>query len=578
MRGADLLVRTLAARGAKHLFTLSGNQIMSVLDAAIDSPLQVIHVRHEAAAVHMADAWGRLTGKPGVALVAAGPGFANCLSALYVARMAESPLILLSGHSPSHLRGHGAFQEMSQSEMAHFVCKASWTIRGGGLLAYDVTRAFAIATSGRPGPVHLSLPVNMLEANARAVTFRAPKMDQFVKELSRDWVNLDDFQATGEQILNTLAEAKRPLVLAGPAMTRGPARKILEAMTDVTRVPHVAMASPRGVNDPSLGAFAEVVRQADLVLLIDKKLDYTLHLDGELSFNSDCRFIQFDPDMEVLETTSRVLGPRRKQLLPLRLHLEPKDPTKKGTSRQTKLALFDPLPTVAWLTSLARQRMWPDRAWLAEVKDAIQYRPPAWSSMKSDANDRLHPVEVCRAVAVFLQPGVSVLVSDGGEFGQWAQACITSTHRVINGQSGAIGGAIPFALAARLAFPQARIAAISGDGAFGFHALEFDTAVRYKLPFVAVVGNDAMWNAEHQIQLKQFGAERAVGCDLLPTRYDQLVRSLGGHGEHVSQRNRLAKAIDRAHASSLPACVNVATQAAAAPIVRRNQETGEDVS
>src|SRR3954469_18260673 len=132
MRGADLLARTLAAAGARHVFALSGNHVMSIFDAALEAKLSLIHVRHEAATVHMADAWGRLTGMPGVALVTGGPGHANAVAALYTALAAESPLVLISGHAPLNELGKGAFQEMRQSEMAAPLCKASWTAQSAG--------------------------------------------------------------------------------------------------------------------------------------------------------------------------------------------------------------------------------------------------------------------------------------------------------------------------------------------------------------------------------------------------------------------------------------------------------------
>src|SRR5262245_33391533 len=163
LRGADLLARSLAAAGTRHLFALSGNHVMPVFDAALDAGLQLIHVRHEAAAVHMADAWGRLTGDPGVALVTGGPGHANAVGALYTALAAESPLVLLSGHAPLSELGRGAFQEMAQADLATPVTKASWTARDPALLAADVGRALAVARSDRPGPVHISLPFDVLE-------------------------------------------------------------------------------------------------------------------------------------------------------------------------------------------------------------------------------------------------------------------------------------------------------------------------------------------------------------------------------------------------------------------------------
>jgi acetolactate synthase-1/2/3 large subunit len=162
-----------------------------------------------------------------------------------------------------------------------------------------------------------------------------------------------------------------------------------------------------------------------------------------------------------------------------------------------------------------------------------------------------------------------VLVSDGGEIGQWAQACLAAPHRVINGVAGSIGAALPFALAARLAQPIAPVIAVMGDGTFGFHAAEIDTAVRYRLPFVAVVGNDARWNAEYQIQLREYGPERLVGCELLPTRYDQVAAAFGGFGERVTEAQQVLPAAHRAIDSRLPACLNVMIEGLAAPDIRR---------
>jgi acetolactate synthase-1/2/3 large subunit len=162
-----------------------------------------------------------------------------------------------------------------------------------------------------------------------------------------------------------------------------------------------------------------------------------------------------------------------------------------------------------------------------------------------------------------------VFVCDGGEIGQWAQACLTAPNRVINGVAGSIGAALPFALAARLAKPDAPVIAFMGDGTFGFHPAEIDTAVRYRLPFVGIVGNDARWNAEYQIQLREYGRERAIGCELLPTRYDQVAVAFGGHGELVTAAADVLPAALRAQASRLPACVNIMIEGLPAPIVKR---------
>src|SRR5947199_6289386 len=164
LRGADFGARSLARLGCKRVFKLSGNHIMSIFDAAIEAKLDLVHVRHEAAAVHMADAWGRLTGKAGIAMVTGGPGHANAVGALYTALGAESPMVLLSGHAATWELGRGGFQELAQADMARPVTKASWTAGATQTLGRDVADAIRIATSGRPGPVHLSLPSDLLDA------------------------------------------------------------------------------------------------------------------------------------------------------------------------------------------------------------------------------------------------------------------------------------------------------------------------------------------------------------------------------------------------------------------------------
>jgi acetolactate synthase-1/2/3 large subunit len=488
MRGANILASALAAAGTRHLFTLSGNHVMPVFDAALDAKLSLIHVRHEAAAVHMADAWGRLTGQPGIALVTGGPGHANAVSALYTALAAESPLILVSGHAPLDELGKGAFQEMRQADVAAPLAKSSWTAQSAPGLAADVARAWREAVSGRPGPVHLSVPNDVLDA-----VVDAPALEFKVEEESG---------GHSPEILHALRSAKRPLIIAGPARMRSGARALEEA----TGIPVIGMESPRGVNDPSLGRLAQVLQQADVVLLLGKRADFTLKF-GKI-FAEGCRVL----------SAERFSAAER-------LHAG---------------------------------------SWRDDVRTALHYRPPAWQQI----NSTNHPVAVCREVQRLLDRPDSVLVCDGGEFGQWAQACLVAPRRVINGPAGSIGAALPFAAAAQLANPQARVVAMLGDGTFGFHMSEIDTAVRYRLPYLAVVGNDATWNAEYQIQLRAYGAARAHGCELLPTRYGAVAAAMGAHGEDVATFDELENALARAAAAfagGKPACVNVMIDRVAAP-------------
>jgi acetolactate synthase-1/2/3 large subunit len=536
MRGADILAQTLARAGVKHVFSLSGNHVMSVYDAALDAGLDILHVRHEAAAVHMADAWGRLTGEPGVALVTGGPGHANAVSALYTALASESPMLLLSGHAPLGELGKGSFQEMRQADMAAPVAKAAFTARSAESLGDEVARAWRHAKFGRPGPVHLSLPSDVLES--KTDKRNVPAAEAFsVRPIPLG-------EAAAQAVAAELARAERPLILAGPALATERTRDARRGLEQACGLPLVCMESPRGVNDPALGAFPKVLARADLVLLLGKRLDFTLRFGQPPALAQGCRFVILDPDPEALRAAGYALD-------------EP--------ARIALAALADPFDAAVQLARVARAVR---AEWADEVRAALAHRPAGWGSLTSAREGALHPAEVGRAVQGQIDRArEAVLVADGGEFGQWAQACVSAPTRLINGPGGSIGSALPFAIAAKLARPQATVVAMLGDGTFGFHMAEYDTAVRARLPFVAVVGNDQCWNAEHQIQLRAYGAARARGCELLPTRYDWVAAALGGHGEQVASRAELEPALERAAASGQPACVNVMIERQAAPAV-----------
>jgi acetolactate synthase I/II/III large subunit len=205
------------------------------------------------------------------------------------------------------------------------------------------------------------------------------------------------------------------------------------------------------------------------------------------------------------------------------------------------------------------------------VRGAIAYRPAAWDAARSEIAGRLHPVQMLRPLQALLDSHPeAVLVCDGGEIGQWAMACLAAPHRVNNGVAGSIGSGLPYALAARCAVPaEAPVVAIMGDGTVGFHIAEYDTAVRCGLGFVSVIGNDARWNAEHQIQLRDYGADRLLGCELRPTRYDAVAQAFGAHGELVTEPHTMFAAARRAHGSGLPACINVMIEGVPAPLIKR---------
>lgn len=549
--GAHLVVEALLGAGVRHVFSLSGNQILSIYDATIGRGPTIIHTRHEAAAVHMADAWGRLTGTPGVALVTAAPGHCNAVSALYGALMAESPVVLLSGHSPLAQSGRGAFQELDQAAVVAPVTKAAWVARSAASLGDDMARALALAQAGRPGPVHVSLPGDLLESHVEAARVvpamatpaaaAAPLPRTAASVGAPIPAGIPDGVADGavRMILDALAEAVRPLVLVGPAMARGDRWAAVRRLTEATGVPALPVESPRGPNDPWLHMAATLLPEADLVLLLGKRLDFAVRFGETPPFGKECRFIQVDVEAAALQEGGRVT---------LALHAEPE-------------------AVASRLADAAAGRAWPHHVWGRQVAEARRAEPPGWEALRAASRSPLHPLRVCAAVQPYLDRG-GILVADGGEFGQWAQAGLEAETRLINGLSGSIGSALPMAIAARLACPDRTVFALLGDGTFGFHAFELDTAARAALPVVAVVGNDARWNAEHQLQIQHYGAARAFACELAPSRYELMAAALGGHGERVERAEDLEPALARAVASGRPACVNVLIEGAAAPTYR----------
>lgn len=540
LRGADIVARTLDRAGMHQIFTLSGNHIMELFDATIGTKINLTHVRQEGAAVLMAGAWAELTGNVGLAMVTGGPGHTNAVAALCTPLASEMPMVLISGHAPTSELGRGSFQELPQAEMAATVTKASWMAESAAEVGYDLALAIKIAASGRPGPVHLSLPSDVLEGIVENDPILWPSEEDF----SPDTQPLSDVAA--DAVLAALDAAERPLILVGPHMCTAKGRAAQRALEAKLNVPVVGMASPRGLNDPCLGAFAEELQKADLIVLLGKPLDFTVKFGDAPSVDADCKFAVVDPDIDLIERAS----------------------TSKG-ARLIHSAVADSHPAAAALTE--RGRDVGDTAWREAVHAAITHRPDAWQDITGQHEGTLHALDLCRGVKGLMERNPNaVLIMDGGEIGQWAQANLDSERRITNGVAGSIGAATPFAFAARVAETNDPVITIMGDGTFGFHMAEFDTAVRNGLPVVAVVGNDACWNAEHQIQIRDFGENRAHSCELLPARYDQVVEAIGGHGELVTKAADLPAALDRALASGKPACVNVMIESVAAPIVRRS--------
>ena len=528
MQGASLVVEALLKADVKHIFALSGNQIMPIFDACIDANIEIYHVRHEAAATYMADAYAQLTGGLGVALVTAAPGFANALSPLYSARLAESPILLLSGDSSRAEDGRNAFQSLNQVSVSSPFTKFSYRSDGVDTILEEIAKCARIAKSGRPGPVHLALPFDNLTSEVTAPI-----------EVSRSDFEPHRMEPPSE-ILETikkyLRQAVNPIILTGPMLTSSRTGNLLNQLSGALNAPVISMESPRGIKDPALGTFATKLAKSDVVLSIGKRLDFTLGNGQPPVFSTTTKFIIADPDPEELVLAQQLLGKRLKA---------------KFVADSFLLA-----------EALCRSKTASDRSsWRKEVNSAVTARPKV-----NKLSGTIHPADVGMVIQDVINDAIDpILIVDGGEFGQWAQATINAPTRIINGPSGAIGGSICYAFAAKIARPNATVIVLMGDGTIGFHFSEFESASRYGKNFIAIVGNDARWNAEYQIQLRDYGSDRLYGCELKPTSYNQAAEGFGCYGAVIENTSELRVELKKALAGKLPACMNVMIEGVPAP-------------
>ena len=413
-RGADIVMRTLERAGHTDIFTLSGNHIMSLFDAAIDTKLSLMHVRHEAATVHMADAYGRLTGRqalPGSPEVPATPTRSARCSPRWGRKR---PMVLFSGHTETDQLGRGGFQELRQVEMAAPVCKAAWMATDTATVGMDVAKAMRLATSGRPGPVHLSLPSDVLDAT--------------VPEDAVVWPSETDFVAPPMPLADAAARcgARRcwrqrngPLVIGAPVLANRSGRDLLRGSRRRWRS---RPASARDRAASTMPAWAPTPRSRSAPtwsLLLGKAFDFTLKFGGA-PFAPDCRFIAIDPDGAILGRAARSRG----------------------------LAfgcVADTCPAAETLIARARRA----RRCSVAGGGALLLRRPAGGVGRSgleDPGEAASGPGVPDAAAVPGRDPDSILICDGGEFAQWGQSMLRNDRRMINGVAGSIGSSLPMAV------------------------------------------------------------------------------------------------------------------------------------
>jgi len=539
--GAELLARALRAEGVDTIFTLIGDHILPVADAAFEHGIRFVDTRHESAAMHMADGWARTTGRTGVCMVTGGPGHANVIAGLAVTYLVETPVVQISGRPDIAQEGLLALQELDQLGMAAPVTKDAALVRAPADIPQAVARAFRLARAGRPGPVHLTVPLDVQDATVD--DSRVPRLPA-VGARAESRATPD--AASVEQALSMLRAAERPVVIVGAAARYGVAPEALAALAERERLPVFTVEQARGLladdhplsfgyADVTLNAAARYLREADVLLLIGKRLDWRIGFGRPPAVAPDARVIQVEAD-----------------------------PTEVGRNRAVDLALVGdlgatvdtlaavPPPPTANTPSSARA------AWLHALHAAREEHFAHLRQLADDPEAPLHPMTVARAVEPFLAPD-SIVVMDAGDFVQWPRAYLPARwpgRWIRTGPLGHLGVGLPMALGCQVAAPDARVTLFIGDGGLGFYFMELDTAVRHNLPVVVVVGNDATWGIDNGYQLAYYG--RAVATNLRPVRYDRLMIDLGGHGERVERPDDLPGALERAFAAGRPALVDVA--------------------
>lgn len=542
--GAELAVRALRAEGIDTVFTLVGDHILPICDVAVDEGIRFIDTRHESAAVHMADAYARVSGRPSVALVTGGPGHANSIAGLAVTVLAESPVVHISGRPELTHEGMSAPQELDQVAMAAPVTKGAWMVRDTRRIPEFIALAFRTALGGRPGPVHLTIPIELQESSVDEdeVSVYPPAETRHAGRQPGD-------PRLIEAAIALLASAERPVMIAGAAARFALDGTTLQRFIEQVRVPLFTVEHARGLvsdehplvlgyADAVLNDAARLIGRADVVLLLGKKLDFRIGFGRQPALAASALIIQVEPT-----------------------------PAEIGRNRGVAVGILGDIGAVVeQMLAAAQGQSWVERPWVEELRALRRAQLERYAELARQPATPLHPMHVAEA----LRPRLSertVIVYDGGDFIQWSRAVLPARapgRWLRLGPLGHLGAGLPFGLAAKAACPEDPVVVLMGDGGMGFYFMEFDTAVRHHLPATVIVGNDAAWGIDRQFQLAYYG--RAVGTDLRPVRYDRLVAELGGHGEHVEHVAALAPALDRALASGRVACVDVAVQRVPSPL------------
>lgn len=529
--GAELFVEASAQLGIDTIFTLVGDHLNEVLACAARRGMRVIDMRHESGVTHAADAWARIHRKPALSLVTGGPGHTNSLTGIATANLACSPLIAVSGSRPSTQADREAFQDIDQVSIVRPVVKWAAEPPVAEQIPFYLARAYAIANGGRKGVVHLTIPVDLFR---RAGLPDCPRV-----ELAPEGRSCPDVS----RAISLLRSAERPVVIAGSGVYWSHAEDALRRFIEHTSLPLYTITMARGAvpddhplsmgyADPALNhAVHAAFREADLFLVIGKRIDYRLALGGSRLFPPEARFIQVDIHEEEL-----------------------------GLNRKLDCAICaDARASLEALRKAAGPDPWPARPWLDRVRALRCQWEGKLGDAAADGGRPMHPAAFFRELKSALPSGV-LYAWDGGDFAHWGRASLPARESggwLRLGPLGTIGSSLPNGVALQLAHPGRPVAIITGDGALGFYIAEMDSLVRHGLPVVLIVGNDGGWGLERELQ--SFGApgEPTVACELQRARYDVVMQGFGGGGETIDRIEQVRPAVERAFGSGAPYCINV---------------------
>jgi acetolactate synthase-1/2/3 large subunit len=543
--GADLLVKCLIEENVRFVFGIPGGQLCPILDAirrlGVDAGLQFIMCRHEQAAAHMADAYARLTGDPGVCLGTVGPGAADLVPGVYAAWADSIPMVVLTAQNQTwkSYPERGSMQSLDQIGLFEPITKWSARVTHWQRIPELVQRAFRVALSGRPRPVHLDLHVDVLVSTGDEENLTFPPLPANRYRPDRRPVAAIDLI---EQAAQMLVEAERPLIHPGGGAIRSNAGDEVRELAEYLSAPVTTSQAARGVlsEDHPLcliaGGYGALGAQAmaDVVLLVGGRL-------GDVDFWGQPPFWG-EPDQQKL----------------IQIDIEPENV---ALNRPADLALVgDAKATLRALIEAVKQRTAP----IPERLDIDEYRATQeiwlnpFEEQAASEEKPIHPLRLMRDVRAFFSRD-AICIVDGGNTSVWAHYL----NRIYQprsflwaGDSGHLGTGLAYAIGAKLARPDRPVYAICGDGAFALNMQELETAARLRLPFVLIIANDRQWGMIKAVQMAAYDA-RYIGVDFTDARYDEVARAMGCWGERVDDPREITPALRRAVESNKPAILDV---------------------